>query len=1241
MANPQSISLGDYNQGLQANIINGDVHTEFHITQQATGNKIEEFLAKLKVTDPVHDKSRIERQKGGLLADSYQWVLLHEDFKKWYEEEQSAFLWIKGDPGKGKTMLLCGIINELEKTIEPGHLGYFFIQASDRRLNNAETIIKSLVFQLLRKNKDKSAVIGKVEAMSGGLSQDSNRWQVLCDMLCCILNDPCMKGTCIIIDALDECSFDPGDLLEFIVRLSSSNLAKMLVSSRNWPSIEDALSYANKTPLCLELNPEAISLAVDLYIRYKVEQLSQRKKYKSDTQAFVYQYLTENADSTFLWVALVCRGLQDSNVRNWNTKAKLVEFPAGLDKLYSRMAQQVFQKSSVNANLCREVLAIVGLAFRPLTLSELFSCLPPGFETVEDDPEILKEVVELCGSFLTLKGETTIYFVHQSAKEFLFGQFHGQIFPRGIGEQHLSIAIQSLASMRKILQKNIHNLKICTCATEEITPSSDPLSPVRYSCLFWVNHLEHGIAIEGDTGSSGDGALYEFFEEQFLHWMEALVLLQEVPAGLKALSKLYRLAENGTIHAAPTAATATATCRFKEHQTSVKKIPLEHVIADALRFAWFHKREIESQPLAIYSALSFTPRNSIIRTMHILKGGQRWVKMQPHMGSNWGMRLATAESEDQPCATTFTPDGRYLVCGGYSGTIRFWDIIRYDWDKELGTHNSSVSYLIVSPGGSEIASGYDDGTIGLWCVSTGLGTIIRAHRDEVLSMAYSPDGKYLASGSKHPTVSLWSAKTGNLTMRLRGHTHTVKSVAFSPNGLQVASSSRDGTLRLWCSSNGTCIAVLGPSGFGAVSLTFSSDGLYLYTTEVQTSPRRWNVSEGTSENVIHRDKFDWKSDNFSRDAKQLAIKYNRGWTTIYDLEAQSSESVFLARRETLLDFSPDGSYLSERDNNRVDLWDLTARRPGNLKRYHTGIVCASTFSPDGKKIATGCEDGIINIWDAKMGNHEKALISGCVSSVAVLAFSHDGNWLASGHSGANIELWNVRSGMQKLTFSGHQDRVTSLAFSSDGKQMASGSIDKTARLWDVTSGAMIYSPFACPSYVVAVAISPDNHQLCVGIWMLTIKLFDIRTRQCSTMTASLGRLRSIIFSFDGKRIASESSRGIIIWEAGTCESERRLVTRHGHHASLVRWHELFLPELGRHNIHAIETFAPGRIKSSKYLDISATGSWLMRGSTKLMQLPPEYEPTVFTGFKSTIVIGTAAGEVLIMRFSEDDADYVY
>jgi hypothetical protein len=100
--------------------------------------KLEKCVQDLHLTNPRDDKKRIEDTKGSLLEDSYRWILENSDFQRWRNDQQSRLLWIKGDPGKGKTMLLCGIINELEKSMSKiDILSYFFCQATDSRINHA------------------------------------------------------------------------------------------------------------------------------------------------------------------------------------------------------------------------------------------------------------------------------------------------------------------------------------------------------------------------------------------------------------------------------------------------------------------------------------------------------------------------------------------------------------------------------------------------------------------------------------------------------------------------------------------------------------------------------------------------------------------------------------------------------------------------------------------------------------------------------------------------------------------------------------------------------------------------------------------------------------------------------------------------------------------------------------------------------------------------------------------------
>lgn len=107
-------------------------------------------LQDLCLRDPCNDKRRIEDTKGGLLVDSYRWILDNATFQEWHCNKKNRLLWVNGDPGKGKAMLLCGIIDELQSAAGGRTLiSYFFCQATDSRINNASAVLRGLLYMLI------------------------------------------------------------------------------------------------------------------------------------------------------------------------------------------------------------------------------------------------------------------------------------------------------------------------------------------------------------------------------------------------------------------------------------------------------------------------------------------------------------------------------------------------------------------------------------------------------------------------------------------------------------------------------------------------------------------------------------------------------------------------------------------------------------------------------------------------------------------------------------------------------------------------------------------------------------------------------------------------------------------------------------------------------------------------------------------------------------------------------------
>jgi NACHT domain/Heterokaryon incompatibility protein (HET) len=502
----------------------------------------QECIQHLRLTDPRDDKKRIEETKGGLLKDSYHWILENSDFQQWRHDQQSRLLWIKGDPGKGKTMLLCGIINELKKSMaKKDLLSYFFCQATDSRINNAIAVLRGLVYLLIDQQPSLISYIRKRYDHAGKiLFEDANAWVALSEIFTSILQDPSLNSTYLIIDALDECVTELPKLLDFIVQNSSVSRVKWIVSSRNLPDIEERLERAgHKVRLCLELNVESISTAVSIYIQHKTLQLAKLKKYDDKTREAVLQYLALNANDTFLWVALVCQNLE--KISRWNTLAKLNAFPPGLDSFYQRMMEQIC--NSDNADLCKRILASTAIVYRPVILKELTS-LVEMLEDISDDLESLQDIISLCGSFLTIR-EETIYFVHQSAKDYLLINAFNEVFPFGMGEAHYIIFSRSLHVMSKTLRRDIYNLHALGYPIERVKPPDpDPLAALRYSCVYWVDHLYGRYSnsyVNHKDDLQDEGMVDVFLRKKYLYWLEALSLCKSMSKGVLLMAKLEAL----------------------------------------------------------------------------------------------------------------------------------------------------------------------------------------------------------------------------------------------------------------------------------------------------------------------------------------------------------------------------------------------------------------------------------------------------------------------------------------------------------------------------------------------------------------------------------------------------------------------------------------------------------------------------------------------------------------------------
>ncbi|UKZ66551.1 uncharacterized protein TrAtP1_007723 [Trichoderma atroviride] len=585
-ADPGFRNIANNHFGDNVTIHQGDVHN--HASDQAS-----QCLKDLRSTDPRDDKMRIQNTKGGLLKDSYRWILEHETFKDWRDNAENRILWIKGDPGKGKTMLLCGIIDELmpktklaksaDQTANTILLSYFFCQGTDRRINNATAVLRGLIYLIIAQEPSLiSHVLEKYNHAGKDLFSDGNAWVALSEIFAAILQDPKMKEVILVIDALDECEADLSNLLDVIVQQFEFSHIKCIVSSRNILGIQQRLeSYIPEGVLSLELkgNASCVSEAVDAYIEHSISRLTSIQGEYS-VQENLRKLVQQKANGTFLWVSLVMKELQ--KVEAWEVMEVVADMPTDLVALYNRMMHQINSLSRRNKSLCKNLLSAVFTAYYPLSLAEVgvVAGIP---DHISGSLESIAKLVTMCGSLLTLN-EDKVYFIHQSAKDFVYTEIHST----DAAKRHLDVFKQSVAAISK-LPKNIYGLTDFGPRPKDAQPPDpNPLASMRYSCFYWANHLcdTCNASSEDETQLIINETFKPFLNNHVLRWIESLSLLDGLLEGIRSMRKLlHELPRNKNIQLSSTL--SSIEIFILRNAALITKSPLQ-VYGSALMFSPVH-----------------------------------------------------------------------------------------------------------------------------------------------------------------------------------------------------------------------------------------------------------------------------------------------------------------------------------------------------------------------------------------------------------------------------------------------------------------------------------------------------------------------------------------------------------------------------------------------------------------------------------------------------------------------------
>jgi WD40 repeat protein len=256
-----------------------------------------------------------------------------------------------------------------------------------------------------------------------------------------------------------------------------------------------------------------------------------------------------------------------------------------------------------------------------------------------------------------------------------------------------------------------------------------------------------------------------------------------------------------------------------------------------------------------------------------------------------------APHNDWVCSVAFSPDGKHLASAGgsefrparnkgmTSGQVKLWDRAAAKELAPLTGHTSKVFSAIFSPDGKTLATGSADRTVRLWDVPAGTERLVlRGHAEAVWSVAISPDGKTLFSASADRTVRLWDVATGRERGSLKGHEEEVLTVAISPDGKTLATGGADWTVRLWDVATEQERAVLKGHRGAVHSLAFTSDGRTLATGSGDETVKLWDPATATERMTLRGHRSGITAVAISPDDRTLASAGMDDAVRLWDLD---------------------------------------------------------------------------------------------------------------------------------------------------------------------------------------------------------------------------------------------------------------------------------------------------------------------------------------------------------------------